>query len=109
MNGFGEFFLAPLRDEAVRHSFAAVLALGLSAGPAGVFLILCRWGLGGGALSPAILRGVAIGLRGGAVSAVALPMGGVSAALSIALLSGAVSRPKVSQEEVPPGVFLVAW
>jgi zinc/manganese transport system permease protein len=107
MNGFGEFFLAPLRDEAVRHSFAAVLALGLSAGPAGVFLMLRRMSLVGDAMSHAILPGVAIGFLVGGLSVFAMTMGGLIAGLAIALLSGAVSRATDLQEDASLAVFLL--
>ena len=35
-----QIFIEPFNDDAVRHSLAAVLALALSAGPVGVFLML---------------------------------------------------------------------
>jgi zinc/manganese transport system permease protein len=102
-----EFFLAPLHDEAVRHSFAAVLALALSAGPVGVFLMLRRMSLVGDAMSHAILPGVAIGFLIGGLSVFAMTTGGLIAGLAIALLSGAVSRATALQEDASLAVFLL--
>ena len=56
-----DFFTAPFSQPEVRHSFAAVLAIALSAGPVGVFLMLRRMSLVGDAMSHAILPGVAVG------------------------------------------------
>ena len=53
--------LDALRDPSVRRSLAAVLALALSAGPIGVFLMLRRMSLVGDAMAHAILPGAAIG------------------------------------------------
>ena len=102
-----EFLLAPLRDEAVRHSFAAVLALALGAGPVGVFLMLRRMSLVGDAMSHAILPGVAVGFLIGGLSVFAMTTGGLVAGLLIALLSGAISRATALQEDASLAVFLL--
>ena len=57
-----EFLTTPFHEPEVRHSFAAVLALALGAGPVGVFLMLRRMSLVGDAMSHAILPGVAAGV-----------------------------------------------
>ena len=74
------------------HSLAAVLALALSAGPVGVFLMLRRMSLVGDAMSHAILPGVAIGFLAAGLNVFAMTLGGLVAGLLIALLAGAVSR-----------------
>jgi zinc/manganese transport system permease protein len=102
-----EFMLAPLRDEGVRHSFAAVLALALAAGPVGVFLMLRRMSLVGDAMSHAILPGVAGGFLLGGLSVFAMTAGGLLAGLVIALLSGAISRATTLQEDASLAVFLL--
>jgi zinc/manganese transport system permease protein len=102
-----DFFLAPLRDEAVRHSLAAVLALALGAGPIGVFLMLRRMSLVGDAMSHAILPGVAVGFLIGGLSVFAMTAGGLVAGLVIALLSGAISRATALQEDASLAVFLL--
>jgi zinc/manganese transport system permease protein len=101
------FLLAPLQDESVRHSFAAVLALALAAGPVGVFLMLRRMSLVGDAMAHAILPGVAIGFLVVGLSVFAMTVGGVVAGIVIALLSGAVSRATDLQEDASLAVFLL--
>lgn len=98
---------APFADEAVRHSFAAVLALSLGAGPVGVFLMLRRMSLVGDAMAHAILPGVAIGFLAAGLSVFAMTLGGVVAGIVIALLSGLVSRTTQLQEDASLAVFLL--
>src|ERR1700682_985434 len=96
-----------LADEAVRHSLVAVLALALSAGPIGVFLMLRRMSLVGDAMAHAILPGVAIGFLGAGLDVFAMTLGGLAAGLLIALLAGAVSRSTKLQEDASLAVFLL--
>jgi zinc/manganese transport system permease protein len=98
---------APFYLPEVRHSFAAVLALALSAGPIGVFLMLRRMSLVGDAMSHAILPGVAVGFLLGGLSVFAMTIGGLVAGLTIALLAGAVSRATALQEDASLAVFLL--
>ena len=101
------FLLAPLADTNVRHSLAAVLALALSAGPIGVFLMLRRMSLIGDAMSHAILPGVAIGFLVAGLNVYAMPLGGLAAGLLIAVLAGMVSRATALQEDASLAVFLL--
>ena len=94
-------------DEAVRHSFAAVLALALGAGPVGVFLMLRRMSLVGDAMAHAILPGVAIGFLVAGFSVFAMTIGGLVAGVTIALLAGLVSRTTTLQEDASLAVFLL--
>lgn len=100
-------FLEPFADEAVRHSMAAILALALSAGPVGVFLMLRRMSLVGDAMSHAILPGVAIAFLAAGLSVFAMTLGGLVAGLLIALLAGAVSRTTALQEDAALAAFLL--
>src|SRR6188508_3354890 len=100
-------FYEPFSDESVRHSLAAVLALALSAGPVGVFLMLRRMSLVGDAMAHAILPGVAIGFLLAGMSVFAMTAGGLIAGVAIALLSGAVSRATELQEDASLAVFLL--
>ena len=100
-------FLEPLADESVRHSMAAILALALSAGPVGVFLMLRRMSLVGDAMSHAILPGVAIGFLAAGLSVFAMTLGGLVAGFLIALLAGAVSRSTSLQEDASLAAFLL--
>jgi zinc/manganese transport system permease protein len=101
------FLLEPFREESVRHSLAAVLALALSAGPVGVFLMLRRMSLVGDAMAHAILPGVAIGFLVAGLNVFAMTLGGLIAGLLIALLAGAVSRATELQEDASLAVFLL--
>lgn len=76
----------------MRRALVACIALSLSATPLGVFLLLRRMSLVGDALSHAVLPGAAIGYLISGLSLVAMGIGGIIAGLSVALLSGAVSR-----------------
>ena len=98
---------AAFADESVRHSLAAVLALALSAGPVGVFLMLRRMSLVGDAMSHAILPGVAIGFLAAGLNVFAMTLGGLVAGLLIAVLAGAVSRATSLQEDASLAVFLL--
>src|SRR6185312_14165071 len=94
-------------DESVRHSLAAVLALSLSAGPVGVFLMLRRMSLVGDAMSHAILPGVALGFLAAGLNVFAMTLGGLLAGLIIALLAGAVARTTELKEDASLAVFLL--
>src|SRR6185503_11107636 len=100
-------FYEPFGDASVRHSLAAVLALALSAGPVGVFLMLRRMSLIGDAMSHAILPGVAIGFLAAGLNVFAMTLGGLAAGLLVALLAGAVSRATALQEDASLAVFLL--
>src|SRR3954454_22793160 len=102
-----QIFSAPFADDSVRHSLAAVLALALSAGPVGVFLMLRRMSLVGDAMSHAILPGVAIAFLAAGLSVFVMTLGGLIAGLLIALLAGVVSRATTLQEDASLAVFLL--
>lgn len=104
---WSQFISEPLRDEAVRHAMAAVLALAVSAGPIGVFLMLRRMSLVGDAMSHAILPGVAIGFLAAGLNVFAMTLGGLAAGLLIAVLAGVVSRATALQEDASLAVFLL--
>ncbi|HBK9174881.1 TPA: metal ABC transporter permease [Escherichia coli] len=76
----------------MRRALVGCLALTLSAAPLGCFLLLRRMSLIGDALSHAVLPGVAIGYLVSGMSLVAMGVGGFIAGLSVAMLSGVVSR-----------------
>ncbi|MBB3608574.1 metal ABC transporter permease [Rhizobium sp. BK602] len=96
-----DIFLAPFADYGfMRRALVACLCLGLGSGPIGVFLMLRRMSLMGDAMSHAVLPGAAIGyLIAGSLSLTAMGLGGLVAGLSVALLSGLVSRMTVLQED----------
>ncbi|MDL2407415.1 metal ABC transporter permease [Rhizobium calliandrae] len=96
-----DIFLAPFADYGfIRRALIACLCLGLGSGPIGAFLMLRRMSLMGDAMSHAVLPGAAIGyLIAGSLSLTAMGLGGLVAGLSVALLSGLVSRMTVLQED----------
>ncbi|KHN49747.1 metal ABC transporter permease [Pectobacterium fontis] len=76
----------------MRRALVGCLVITLSAAPLGCFLLLRRMSLIGDALSHAVLPGVAIGYLISGMSLLAMGIGGFIAGLSIAMLSGFVTR-----------------
>jgi zinc/manganese transport system permease protein len=104
------YMLAPFADYGfMRRALIACVALGLGAGPVGVFLMLRRMSLVGDAMSHAVLPGAAIGfLIAGDLSLSAMGFGGLVAGLTVAVLSGAVSRITVLREDASFASFYLA-
>lgn len=91
---------APLAEFGfMRRALVGCLALTLSATPLGCFLLLRRMSLIGDALSHAVLPGVAIGYLLSGMSLLAMGLGGFIAGLTVALLSGFVSRKTALKED----------
>jgi zinc/manganese transport system permease protein len=87
------FAVAPLVEFGfMRRALVGCLALALGCGPIGTFLVIRRMSLMGDALSHAVLPGAAIGFILGGLSLPAMSLGGVAAGLTVALLSGLVTR-----------------
>jgi zinc/manganese transport system permease protein len=105
-----DLLLAPFVDYGfMRRALVACLCLGLGSGPIGVFLMLRRMSLVGDAMSHAILPGAAIGyLVAGSLSLSAMGIGGLVAGLAVALLSGAVSRTTMLEEDASFASFYLA-
>jgi zinc/manganese transport system permease protein len=101
------FFIVPFQDPATRHSLAALIALALSAGPVGVFLMLRRMSLVGDAMSHAILPGVALGFLAAGLNVFVMTLGGLLAGLIVALLSGLVTRTTELKEDASLAAFLL--
>ena len=94
-------FIAPFADYGfMRRALVACFALGLGSAPIGVLLMLRRMSLVGDAMSHAILPGAAVGfLVAGGLSLPAMGLGGLIAGLSVALLSGWISRTTALRED----------
>ena len=105
-----DFFLAPFMDYGfMRRALVACLCLAMGASPIGVLLMLRRMSLMGDALSHAVLPGAAIGyLVAGSLSLTAMGLGGLIAGLSVALLSGLISRITPLQEDASFASFYLA-
>lgn len=96
-----QLFILPFVEYGfLRRALVACLALGMGSGPVGVLLMLRRMSLVGDAMSHAVLPGAAIGfLIAGGLSLPAMGLGGLVAGLSVALLSGVVSRSTPLRED----------
>lgn len=105
-----DLLMAPFADYGfMRRVLMAAVCLGFSAGPIGVFLLLRRMSLMGDAMSHAVLPGAAIGyLVAGSLSLTAMGIGGLVAGMSVAVLSGLVSRSTVLQEDASFASFYLA-
>jgi len=104
------FLIAPFADYGfLRRALVACIALGIGSGPIGVLLMLRRMSLVGDAMSHAVLPGAAIGfLIAGSLSLPAMGLGGLIAGLSVALLSGLVSRTTPLREDASFASFYLA-
>lgn len=101
-----DIFIAPfIEDEALRRALGAVFALGLSAGPVGMFLMLRRMSLAGDALSHAVLPGVAVAFLLSGLAAIPMTIGGLVAGLIVALGSGFVTRVAKQREDISFAAF----
>ena len=105
-----DLFLQPLFEFGfMRRALVACLALSVSAGPIGVFLMLRRMSLMGDAMSHAILPGAAIGFLLAGLSLWAMSVGGLVAALAVALLAGGMSRLTPLREDAAmAGFYLIS-
>ncbi|MFA5956554.1 metal ABC transporter permease [Hyphomicrobium sp.] len=94
-------FISPFVDYGfMRRALVACFGLALGSAPVGVLLMLRRMSLMGDAMSHAILPGAAVGfLIAGGLSLPAMGLGGLVAGLSIALLSGVISRTTALRED----------
>jgi zinc/manganese transport system permease protein len=93
----------------MRRALVGCLALSIGSGPVGVLLMLRRMSLVGDALSHAVLPGAAIGFLVAGLSLWAMGLGGLVAGLTVALLSGAVSRATLLREDASfAGAYLAS-
>ncbi|MBF0159907.1 MAG: metal ABC transporter permease [Magnetococcales bacterium] len=106
MTNLYDYLMQPFVEFAfMRRALAACLAVALGCAPVGVFLVLRRMSLMGDALSHAILPGVAAGYLLAGLSLPVMAIGGIAAGVGTALLSGAVSRLTVLQEDASFAAF----
>jgi len=101
------FLLDPFKEDSVRNSLVAVLALAFSAAPVGVFLMLRRMSLVGDAMAHAILPGVAVGFLVAGANIFVMTFGGLVAGIIVALVAGLISRSTALQEDASLAVFLL--
>ena len=89
----------------MRRALVGCFGLALGCGPIGTFLVIRRMSLMGDALSHAVLPGAALGFILGGLSLPAMSLGGVGAGLTVALLSGLVTRITPLREDASFAAF----
>ena len=89
----------------MRRALLGCIAISLGATPVGVFLMLRRMSLTGDAMACAILPGAAIGYLVAGLSLGAMTVGGLIAGMTVALLSGLVTRVTILREDASLAAF----
>ena len=89
----------------MRRALCGCIAVSVGATPVGVFLMLRRMSLTGDAMACAILPGAAVGYLVSGLSLAAMTIGGLVAGMTVALLSGFVSRITALREDASLAAF----
>ena len=89
----------------MRRALCGCIAISIGATPVGVFLMLRRMSLTGDAMAHAILPGAAVGYLISGLSLGAMTIGGLIAGMTVALLSGFVSRFTALREDASLAAF----
>ncbi|MES1153112.1 MAG: metal ABC transporter permease, partial [Dongia sp.] len=107
---FHDLIIAPFSEFAfMRRALIACIAISLSAGPIGAFMVLRRMSLMGDAMSHAVLPGVALGFLLFGLDLWPMALGGLVASLAVALLAGLVSRLTPLKEDASlAGFYLIS-
>jgi zinc/manganese transport system permease protein len=105
-----DLLIAPFGEFAfMRRALIACIAISVSAGPIGSFLVLRRMSLMGDAMSHAVLPGVAVGFMLFGLDLWPMALGGLVASLLVALLAGLVSRVTPLKEDASlAGFYLIS-
>ncbi len=89
----------------MRRALVATWAIALGSAPVGTLLVLRRMSLVGDAMAHALLPGAALGFMVAGYSLVAMSVGGMAAALSVALAAGWVTRRTAQREDASFAAF----
>ena len=89
----------------MRRALLGCIAVSVGATPLGVFLMLRRMSLTGDAMAHAILPGAAVGYLISGLSLGAMTIGGLVAGMTVALLSGFVTRATELREDTSLAAF----
>lgn len=89
----------------MRRALLGCIAVSIGATPLGVFLMLRRMSLTGDAMAHAILPGAAVGYLVSGLSLGAMTIGGLIAGMTVAVLSGYVTRVTKLQEDASLAAF----
>ncbi len=101
-----EALVQPFADFSfMRRALMGCLAISVGATPVGVFLMLRRMSLTGDAMAHAILPGAAVGYLVAGLSLGAMTLGGLIAGMTVALLSGFVTRATALREDASLAAF----
>jgi zinc/manganese transport system permease protein len=105
-----DLLITPFSEFAfMRRALIACIAISVSAGPIGSFLVLRRMSLMGDAMSHAVLPGVALGFLFFGLDLWSMALGGLVASLLVALLAGVVSRVTPLKEDTSlAGFYLIS-
>lgn len=88
-----DLLVSPFAEFAfMRRSLVGCFALALGSGPVGLFLVMRRMSLIGDAMSHAVLPGAAVGFILAGLSLPAMSIGGFSAGVIVAILTGLATR-----------------
>lgn len=101
-----EMIFQPFADFGfMRRALVGCIAISVGATPVGVFLMLRRMSLTGDAMAHAILPGAAVGYLLAGLSLGAMTIGGLIAGMTVALLSGFVTRVTALREDASLAAF----
>jgi len=101
-----ELLFAPIAEFGfMRRALLGCFAISVGATPLGVFLMLRRISLTGDAMAHAILPGAAVGYLVSGLSLGSMTIGGLVAGMSVALLSGYVTRVTTLREDASLAAF----
>ena len=101
-----EALAAPFTEFAfMQRAMVGCLALSLSAPLVGVFLLLHRMSLSGDAMAHAILPGAAVGFLIAGFSVITMTIGGLVAGITVAILTGVISRQTDTNEDANMAAF----
>lgn len=101
-----ELFFQPFTEFGfMRRALLGCIAVSIGATPLGVFLMLRRMSLTSDAMAHAILPGAAIGYLVSGLSLGAMTIGGLIAGMTVALLSGYVTRMTSLREDASLAAF----
>jgi zinc/manganese transport system permease protein len=89
----------------MRRALVATWAIALASAPVGTLLVLRRMSLVGDAMAHALLPGAALGFMLAGYSLVAMSLGGMAAALCVALAAGWVTRRTAQREDASFAAF----
>jgi zinc/manganese transport system permease protein len=89
----------------MRSALIATFALAIGSAPIGTLLVLRRMSLVGDAMAHALLPGAALGFLFAGFSLAAMSIGGLIAALSVALAAGFVTRSTAQREDASFAAF----